>query len=282
MEIQVQREWEGDVFFTHGTNSARVAAILFSSRREYNVIQTRRDDEGRILNILLKMEENKINILNAYAPYSDTERRTFFSDMEQILSQDHDNIIGGHFNCIMDVRQDILGGNIGARQSASTFLRTLNARYNLIHVWRDCHQGQHNYTWSGRNPTDNSLIRTCIDFFLVGRAFKLFITSTDIRPYVHSDDDCISLTLDLEKVKRGPGYWHLNNELLTDAVFQAEIEEFWADWKQKFQEFPDPLQWWDKAKQNFKSIAIRRAKIRPKVQCHQRFQLESKLRRMRS
>ena len=277
MEIQVQREWEGDVFFTHGTNSARGVAILFSSRLEYNVIQTRRDNEGRILNILLNMEEHTMNIVNAYAPSSDTERRTFFSDLEKFLSRDYDNIIGGDFNCIMDVRQDKLGGNIGARQSASTILRTLNARYNLIDIWRDCHQGQRNYTWTGRNPTDNSLIRTRIDFFLVCRAFKPFITSTDIRPYVHSDHDCISLTFDLEKVKRGPGYWHFNNELLNDAVFQAEIEEFWADWKQKFQEFPDPLQWWDKAKQNFKSIAIRRAKIRRKVQGHQRFQLENKV-----
>ena len=49
----------------------------------------------------------------------------------------------------MDVRQDKSGGNIGARQSVSTILRTLNARYNLIDVWRDCHQGQRNYTWTG-------------------------------------------------------------------------------------------------------------------------------------
>ena len=171
MEIQVQRKWEGDVFFTHGTNSARAVAILFSSRLEYNVIQTRRENEGRILNILLNMEEHTTNIVNAYALSSDTERRTFFSDLEQFLSRDYDNIIGGDFNCSMDVRQDKLGGNIGAIQSASTVLRTLNV--------------------------------------------KPFITSTDIRPYVHSDHDCISLTFDLEKVKRGPGYWHFYNELLT-------------------------------------------------------------------
>ena len=124
------------------------------------------------------------------------------------------------------------------------FLHTINACYNLIDAWRDSHKGQRNYTWTGRNPTDNSLIRTRIDFFLVGRALKPFITSTDIRPYVHSDHECISLTFDLEQVSRGPGYWHFNNELLTDLAFQAEIEEFWTDWRQKFEEFEDPLQWW--------------------------------------
>ena len=279
MEIQVQREWEGDVFFTHGTNSARGVATLISSRLEYKVMQTRRDDEGRILNLLLNMEEHTVNIVNVYAPSSDTERRTFFSGLERYLSRDHDNIIGGDFNCIMDIRKDKFGGNRNARQSASSFLHTRNARYNLIVAWRDSHKAQRNYTWTGRNPTDNSLIRTRIDFFLVGRALKPFITSTDIRPYVHSDYDCISLTFDLEQVSGGPGYWHFNNELLTDLVFQAEIEEFWADWRQKFEEFEDPLQWWDKAKQNFKILAIRRAKIRRKVQCHERFQLENKIKR---
>ena len=279
MEHQIQREWEGDVFFTHGTSSARGVAILFSSRLEYNVIQTRRDNEGRILNMLLNMDEHTLNFVNVYAPSTDTERRIFFSDLEQFLSQDYANIIGGDFNCILDIRQDKFGGNRDARQSASGFLRAINARYDLIDVWRDCNKYQRNYTWSGRNPTDNSLIRTRIDFFLISQAFKPFITSTDIKPYVHSDHDCISLTFDLEKVKRGPGYWHFNNELLTDAVFQAEIEEFWAGWKQRFEEFGDPLRWWDKAKQNFKSIAIRRAKIRRKVQCRERFQLENKLKR---
>lgn len=131
MEHQIQRELDGDAFFIHGTNSARGVAIMFSSRREYKVIQTRRDKEGRILNILLNMDEHSMNIVKVYVPSSDTERRTFFSDLEQSLSRDYANIIGGDFNCTLDTRQDKFGGYREARQSASSFLRAINGRYDL-------------------------------------------------------------------------------------------------------------------------------------------------------
>ena len=280
MEIQVKREWEGDVCFTHGTNSARGVAILISSRLDHNIIQTRRDNEGRILNILLQMEEHAINIVNVYAPSTDTDRRIFFSDLGLFLSHDYYNVIGGDFNCIMDIRQDKLGGNRDARQSASGFLHTINARYNLTDVWRERHKGERDYTWTGRNSADNSFIRTRIDFFLACRTLNQFVTSAEIQPYAYSDHDCIRLTLDFDEIQRGPGYWHFNNELLTDALFEAEIEEFWTNWQQKFEEFPDPLQWWEKAKQSFKTIAIKRAKIRRKVLRHERYQLESKMERL--
>ena len=51
MDLQIQCEWEG-------------VAVLFSSRLEYNVIQVRRDNEGRILNILLNMDEHTMNFVN--------------------------------------------------------------------------------------------------------------------------------------------------------------------------------------------------------------------------
>ena len=96
----------------------------------------------------------------------------------------------------------------------------------------------------------------------------------EIRPYAHSDHDCIVLVLDFDRVQRGPGYWHFNNELLKNTLFQAEIENFWDDWKNRFNDFLDPLRWRARAKRDFKVIAIKRAKIRRKEQSHQRFQLE--------
>ena len=59
------------------------------------------------------------------------------------------------------------------------------------------------------------------------RHVLIFITSAEIKPYAHSDHDCICMTLDFDKIQRGPGFWHFNNELLTDALFQEEIKQFW-------------------------------------------------------
>ena len=75
----------------------------------------------------------------------------------------------------------------------------------------------------------------------IDRSIDQFVTSVEIRPYAHSDHDSIVLVLDFDRVQRGPGYWHFNNELLKDTLFQAAIESFGGDWKNRFNDFLDPL-----------------------------------------
>lgn len=65
--------------FNHGTNTARGVAILIHSRLGCSVMQTRSDNEGRILNILLELDDHALNVVNTYAPQTDAERQVFFS-----------------------------------------------------------------------------------------------------------------------------------------------------------------------------------------------------------
>ena len=227
IEMQIRREWRGEIVFNHGTNSARGVAILINPRLSHRITHTRRNNEGRILNILLELDDHTINIVNIYAPSTDNERNTFFSDLDDFISVDYDNIIGGDFNCISDVRLDKLGGDPNARQSAARTLQTMCSQNNLIDIWRDRHKDERNYTWTGRHPFNDTFIRTRIDKFLTSRTINHLITDTSIKPFAQSDHDYITLTLDFENVQRGPGYWHFNNDLIQDQAFIAEIEEFW-------------------------------------------------------
>ena len=222
------------------TNSARGVAVLISSRLEYNVKETRSGNEGRVLNVLLDLDEHTINIVNVYAPTTDTQRRILFSSLEQFISNDYDNIIGGDFNCILNTRLDKLAGNPNATQTATFFLNTVIARYQLHDIWTERHKDERNYTWTGRNTSDNSFIRTRIDFFLTSRSINQFITSAEIKPYAHSNHDCICMTLDFDKIHRGPAFWHFNNELLTDALFQDDIKQFGPVGKRNIQIFLIP------------------------------------------
>ena len=95
--------------------------MLISSRLDYNVRQIRSDSDGRVVNILLDVEDETINLVNVYAPSSDFQRRIFFSDLEG-------------FNCIADARLDKLSGNPNARQSAVSVLTALNSQHNLIDI----------------------------------------------------------------------------------------------------------------------------------------------------
>ena len=279
LEMQIKREWDGDSFFAHGTENSRGVGILIHSRLEHSTRHVECDNEGRIVNILLDIDDHTLNIVNVYAPNTDTERRAFFTVLDRFLSSEFDNIVAGDFNCIMEAKLDKLGGNPNPRNSAVASLNTIKMRYGLCDIWRFRHRNERNFTWTGKSALDNSVIRTRIDFFLTSKTVDQFVTSV-ITPYAHSDHDCICLTFDFDQIKRGPGYWHFNNDLLKDPLFQADVERFWGCWQSKLDDFDDPLKWWDRAKQEFKVIAIRRAKIRRKLQGHERFKLERELDRL--
>ena len=275
--MQIQREWDGEIIFNHGTNTARGVAILFHSRLDYSVKQTRSDNDGRILNVVLELDGRTLNIINIYAPQTDSERRTFFSCLDGFISEEFDNIIGGDYNCIVNARLDKFGGNPNARNSAATTLNGMCMRYNLSDVWRKRHKDIRCFTWTAQHLTNGTFIRTRIDKFLISNSLNQSVLDVSIKPFPHSDHDGVWLSLNFDQVKRGPGYWHFNNDLLSNAAFESEINDFWTFWKTKYEDFADPLLWWDRAKQGFKNIAIRCAKIIGKQKRHERFQLERNL-----
>ena len=277
MESKIKSEWKGNVFFNHGTNISRGVAILVSSQLDHIISDTKRDNEGRILNVVLELEDRTLNIVNIYAPPTDTERRNFFSSLDDFLSNRFENIIGGDFNCILDARLDKDGGNSVFRNSAGTTLQGICKRYGILDIWRNRNKDKKCFTWTGRHPTNQTIIRSRIDKFIISKSIDPYVIDTCIKPFVYSDHDCISLSLSFDCVQRGPGYWHFNNNLLSHAAFEAQITDFWSNWKTKYEDFTDPLEWWDKAKQHFKTIAIRYAKIIGKLERHEKFQLERKL-----
>lgn len=277
IEMQIQREWDGEIIFNHGTNTARGVAILLHSRLECAVKQKRSDNEGRILNIELELESHTINIINIYAPQTDSERRTFFSGLGNFISADFDNIIGGDFNCIENAKLDKFGGNPNARNYAATTLNGMCTRHNLSDIWRKRNKDKRCFTWTAQHITNDTIIRTRIDKFLISNSLNQHVLDTSIKPFQHSDHDGIWLSLNFDQVKRGPGYWHFNNDLLSNAAFECEINDFWISWNTKYEDFADPLLWWDRAKQGFKNIAIRCAKIIGKQRRYERFQLERNL-----
>ena len=149
------------------------------------------------------MDEQTINLVNVYAPNTDVERRTFFLILELFIARENETIFGGDFNSIMDNRLDKLGRDPNSRQAATYFLRPFYERYDLCDIWREQRKDERNYTWTGRMTSNHLFIPTRTDFFLTSRALNQFITAVEIKPYAHSDHDCITLEIDFDKVHRG-------------------------------------------------------------------------------
>jgi len=86
LEIIVKRQWKADIYFPNRTANARGVPVLIQPRLHHIVKQIRSDNKGRIVNILLDIDDHILNIVNVYAPNNDSERGAFFTDLNRFLS----------------------------------------------------------------------------------------------------------------------------------------------------------------------------------------------------
>ena len=78
---------------------------------------------------------------------------------------------------------------------------------------------------------------------------------------------------------RGPGFWKLNTEVLSDRLYIRDIETFWAFWRLKRNQHPLDV-WWDMGKERLKAISVRHSKRRAReIRCRQTV-LESEISRI--
>ena len=208
---------------------------------------------------IIEHGDHKFNLINIYAPRTDAECRYHFTTIQNFISTTEPNILGGDFNCITDNKLDKLGGNPNPRQIAATFLHTITQKKNLTNIWRDRNRDIRKFTWTGKNPQDNTYIHTRIDKFYISSTLTPYLTKTDIIPFSFSDHDLICLTFDLSNQPRGEGYWLFNTNLLQDEIFNTNMNNFWTKWLTRKNDFTTPLLLWDTTKQKFKIIAIQRS-----------------------
>ena len=78
LQDAIQREWTGDIYFNNGTANSCGVAILFNPRFNYTHTNTSQDSSGRILAITIKIDDHYLQLVNLYAPNSDTDCRKFF------------------------------------------------------------------------------------------------------------------------------------------------------------------------------------------------------------
>ena len=106
LQDAIQREWTGDIYFNNGTANSCGVAILFNARFNYTHTNTSQDSSGRVLAITIKLDDHYLQLVNLYAPNSDTDRLKFFSSLEPFFLSRYHNVIGGDFNSIVNPTLD--------------------------------------------------------------------------------------------------------------------------------------------------------------------------------
>ena len=78
------------------------------------------------------------------------------------------------------------------------------------------------YTWFRRKPQLNA---SRIDYFLISTCLLNKTKETSIDPCTLSDHNLISIKIETNSPRRGPGMWQFNNKVLNDEVFIRKMCE---------------------------------------------------------
>ena len=254
-EDQWEKEWGGQCIWSTGSNRSRGVAIMLPPGSNLSFSNIRKDNNGRIVAATLEDADSdtRVNIINIYAPNVPRERKEFYDKLWQYKPGDVNIVLTGDFNCVAEPDIDKYGGNHTSGTTGIEELTQFLNDHNLVDIWRVKHPNDRIYTWNSKDFSQ----RSRLDRWYVREGSEGYST---IRACPHSDHSAIELTLKTSQgSKRGKGTWKLNQQILDDPSFQRDIKEFHRFWKGKQQEFESMQDWWDRAKNHYKAIAITHA-----------------------
>ena len=160
-------QWQGKLFFSHGTNHSCGVMVLVRSDLDFNLKSVEVDVRGRYVIMEADVQGSNFLFVNIYAPNKVQEQCYFFDSLNNIIenfvvNKEQKIVIGGDFNTALDSDLDCSGGNPFRKESVKT-IQDLCLDYDLVDIWRIRNPETKRFTWRQRNP----LIQRRLDYWLI-------------------------------------------------------------------------------------------------------------------
>ena len=184
----------------------------------------------------------------------------FFSTLSSYLFPDAPLILTGDFNMVEDPLLDRKGPTILPQHTKDLdSLTELKRQYHVVDCWRLNNPTQRQYTW----PTKSRDVQSHLDRIYQPVELNRQLIQQSFHPTVWSDHKYITTRLYLTKPDpRGPNYWKLNTEILTETEYRERITHIIQVHQLKLPNYPDILQWWDSLKDRIRTASIAYCKRR--------------------
>ena len=218
-EKRWRSEFGGRIIYAHGTNNARGVAILIKKKLPIKIKFQHCDANGRWIILETKIENVQVNLVNIYAPTSNSP--DFFVQIFDELSKiGNSNIVGGDWNMVLDLKQDKKRGHNQTHFKSQKVVKTFMALEFLTDIWQTQHPTGRLFTWG---ITNRGRVLERLDFFLVSDQILAQCCKSDIMPAYLSDHSIPYIMYKIGNQKRGPGFWKLNTSLLNDEDYLNEV-----------------------------------------------------------
>ena len=218
-------QWQGDhCFWSHGESNARGAAILIKRNTQIQVQKSVIDDRGRYVIIQYEEVGEKFVLVNIYAPNED-DPAFFLQVFKHMEEFDGRRIITGDFNLTMQSELDRTSNNSNNNENAAEIVRKYMEDTLMTDVWRDRNENTRIYTYMRKaRGGEERIVGSRIDYFLVDNAIVGWIPNIRIYSKYKTDHSAVLLEIHPFEIKRGRGYWKLNNRILYESEYIEKIK----------------------------------------------------------
>lgn len=214
---KTRKKWRGKLYSAY----SRGATIWIRHGVPFELLEQRRDDQGRYLLLKGNLDGTLIILGNIYAPNSDQD--LFYTRVGTALAEwtDIPWILGGDWNAPMDIdlhrsHPPLHGTN--ASKLAHT-LATWAEGCGLTDVWRKLNPTHKEYSFY--SPVHK--LHTRIDRFLCSNLMTTQATQSTYLAKSFSDHNPLELTLNWGRVPTPVSTWKLQPQLLEDAPFRLAL-----------------------------------------------------------
>uniref|UniRef100_A0A8C6M3Q2 Endonuclease/exonuclease/phosphatase domain-containing protein n=1 Tax=Nothobranchius furzeri TaxID=105023 RepID=A0A8C6M3Q2_NOTFU len=132
-EIEIGELWDGFVLSNCGTRWVGVVVILFKRDIVDSLCLKFNGNDGRILVVDFSFQEGMFRLICVYAPVCYVDRKLFFIQLEQWVT--NNTILIGDFNTNL-TRLDIMEGTTLRWDSSRDILKQIMLRKGLMDIWR--------------------------------------------------------------------------------------------------------------------------------------------------
>lgn len=241
-----QSVWSGD-----NNNRASGVAILFNSKL-FHIQRVERVIDGRLLLVDIEGKGAKFRIINIYCPTETQDRQMVLQAIRTLTHCGREVIIGGDFNCIVDIADKRSTSTVKLDSSSHTLLNIIKDG-KLVDAYRRTNPSTPGYTWT------NGRTFSRIDFlFTTSGVTPLTCT---IEPVPFSDHHKLNCSLEIQgSYRSGPGIWKLNTSLLDNPEVVTRYRDKLHQWFTLQPLFDSLGEWWEDVKQKTKAFFMREGK----------------------
>ena len=222
-----QNEWGGQLLLNHGTSNSKGTLIAFSDNFEFKLLKNISDDDGRLQLCSIEHNEKKLLLVNIYNENTEREQIILLKKLNALLETfsdilEHDIIMGGDWNFILDKKLDAYGGNPLLKLSSIAEITKIIEQYDLCDIFRV--RFPENKRFSFRQSTPRRLRR--LDFFLISNSLQESAKKNEILTSLSSDHSPVLIALDaVPETIKGSTYWKFNSLLLKNPDFCTKMIE---------------------------------------------------------